>query len=92
MTYYNFKDPRNTVPLDRSSPRQKLTHYDTCFTACGKHFQGWSCDSVYDDCSNMVNEEEQCVNNAGGFGKTMDKNERFKTCFALGGPKGATLC
>ena len=90
-TYYNFKDPRNTVPLDRSSPRRKLE--DVCTTACGKKFQGWSCDSVYQDrpAFFISNEDEQCVNNAGGFKKTKDRHEAFETCFALGDPKGTTF-
>ena len=35
-TYYNYEDPRNTFPLDRSSPRRKLTyHPGSCHPAVG---------------------------------------------------------
>ena len=32
MTYYNTEDPRNTVPLNRSSPRRKLD--EECKKGC----------------------------------------------------------
>ena len=47
---------------------------------------------MYGAYSDFVNDEAQCVNGNGDFGKTRDKDDRFETCFALGGPKTGILC
>ena len=70
--------------------RRKLE--GSCTAVCGNQFQGWSCDSVYGAYSDFVNEEAQCVNGNGDFGKTRDKDDQFETCFALGSQKGSILC
>jgi len=47
-TYYNYEDPRKTVPFDRNSPRRKLDSHEAnaCNPATGDFINGDKCESV----------------------------------------------
>ena len=66
VTYYNYEDPRNTFPFDRSSPRRKLTnHPGSCHPADGT-FSGvstfpWCNESFsFETCYQLFEERKYC--------------------------------
>ena len=67
-TYYNYEDPRKTVPFDRNSPRRKLDSHEAnaCNPATGDFINGDNakvspCERYpFETCFKFGSEERYC--------------------------------